>query len=325
MDIIAKIVLALKKKKEDIVLDLLIKDYEHCNYYIALVFNKKINKFRILFVPIDLIDKNDKVFDYFCYQFIYLNQVEYILKIMNENEEYYKDININKKTINFDSYYIELNYYNCTNDRYSFKFSQFIDKEFLFLFDVIAVIFEYLPNIVSELCIKLLQDFDDNNISIKYNYCFDLDIYNDSYKRYFNYNDYNYNNIDFIERVGNRFYVIYNGSLIVVDYIRGKGIVNICSNYMQFGIEHFNVLNAIKDGFVKEFYKVIINDYIYLCYGVKLEYILLIGKDNILIDNYNDYKFINYDDKLVCSINNYLVNKYSYDEVEKINNIIYEK
>ena len=91
MDITAKIYLALKKKKEDVILDLYIKDYEHSNFYFALVHNKKINKFKILFVPIDVIDDNSNISEYFCYQFIFLDQVEYILKTMNENEELYKD------------------------------------------------------------------------------------------------------------------------------------------------------------------------------------------------------------------------------------------
>jgi len=138
MDITAKIYLALKKKKEDVILDLYIKDYEHSNFYFALVHNKKINKFKILFVPIDVIDDNSNISEYFCYQFIFLDQVEYILKTMNENEELYKDeIFRNRKTIGFDSYYVELNYYN--KNKYTFKFSQYIDNEFIFLFDVIPV------------------------------------------------------------------------------------------------------------------------------------------------------------------------------------------
>ena len=34
----------LKRKKEDIILDLYLKDYDSANYYFALVFNNKIQK-----------------------------------------------------------------------------------------------------------------------------------------------------------------------------------------------------------------------------------------------------------------------------------------
>ena len=136
MDIIAKINLALRKRKEEVVLDLYLKDYEHSNYYFALVFNKKIDMFKMLFVPLDLVDSISKVSEYFCYQFIYLNQVEHILSTMNNNKHVFNDSKIiDRKTNEFDSYYVEINYYD--KDKYTFKFSQYIDREYLFLFDIV--------------------------------------------------------------------------------------------------------------------------------------------------------------------------------------------
>ena len=44
----------LKKKKERVLLDLYIRDYNKSNFYIALVFNKRIEKFKVLFVPLDV-------------------------------------------------------------------------------------------------------------------------------------------------------------------------------------------------------------------------------------------------------------------------------
>ena len=146
MDIIAKINLALKKRKEEVVLDLYLKNYEHNNYYFALVFNRKIDTFKMLFVPIDLVDDVKKISEYFCYQFIYLNQVEHILSTMNNNMDIFNNCKIiDRKTDCFDSYYVEMNYYN--KDKYTFKFSQYIDREYLFLFDIVALFFEYLPHI----------------------------------------------------------------------------------------------------------------------------------------------------------------------------------
>ena len=39
----------LKRKKEDIILDLYLKNYDSGNYYLALVFNNKIQKVRCFF------------------------------------------------------------------------------------------------------------------------------------------------------------------------------------------------------------------------------------------------------------------------------------
>ena len=36
----------LKKKKEEVIIDLIIKDYDKSNFYIELVFNRKIDKFK---------------------------------------------------------------------------------------------------------------------------------------------------------------------------------------------------------------------------------------------------------------------------------------
>ena len=44
MDILNIIKKTLKKKKETIILDLYIKDYDKSNFYFAVVFNKKIEK-----------------------------------------------------------------------------------------------------------------------------------------------------------------------------------------------------------------------------------------------------------------------------------------
>ena len=59
----------LKKKKERVLLDLYIRDYNKSNFYIALVFNKRIEKFKVLFVPLDVCE-NKYIDDYVCYQFI---------------------------------------------------------------------------------------------------------------------------------------------------------------------------------------------------------------------------------------------------------------
>ena len=55
VDYIRKI---LKRKKEDIILDLYLQNYDSGNYYLALVFNNKIQKYRVLYVPIDFVKNN---------------------------------------------------------------------------------------------------------------------------------------------------------------------------------------------------------------------------------------------------------------------------
>lgn len=321
MDITAKIYLALKKKKEDVILDLYIKDYEHSNFYFALVHNKKINKFKILFVPIDVIDDNSNISEYFCYQFIFLDQVEYILKTMNENEELYKDeIFRNRKTIGFDSYYVELNYYN--KNKYTFKFSQYIDNEFIFLFDVIVVLFEYLPHIVSELCMKLLQDFDERNISIRYNYSIDYDLM-DGCLDCFDDRNLSFDSIKYIEMIGNKYYIILNDKLVVFEYIRGKKILNISSLFDLYSSEHLTIIKAIRNNIEKKFSFILLDDIILICYGFFDGMFKIIGYDDISVND--NIRFISIDDDLKIELDNYCNNSLTGKEKNKLYEKLFEE
>ena len=76
----------LKKKKERVLLDLYIRDYNKSNFYIALVFNKRIEKFKVLFIPLDVCE-NKYIEDYICYQFIDISSVNYILNTINDNDK----------------------------------------------------------------------------------------------------------------------------------------------------------------------------------------------------------------------------------------------
>jgi len=51
MVMVQKIKKVLHKKNEEIIVDLYIKDYDKSNFYFALVFNKKVEKFKVLYVP----------------------------------------------------------------------------------------------------------------------------------------------------------------------------------------------------------------------------------------------------------------------------------
>ena len=320
MDIIAKINLALKKRKEEVVLDLYIKDYEHSNYYFALIFNKKIDTFKILFVPIDLIDDIKKVSEYFCYQFIYLNQVEHILKLLNDNFDSINNMNLDRKTIGFDSYYVELNYYD--KKRYTFKFSQYIDRDFLFLFDIIAVLFEYLPHIVSELCMKLLQDFNNNNISYRYNYSLELDLFNDDLNEFVD-NNLSYDDINYIERLGSKYYCVLFDKVVVIEYVRSKRIVNISSCFEKYGSEHLLVIKAIRDELEKRFSQLVYDDLVYFCYGFESGKLKILGNSDIDIEDYIKFSYI--DDILKSKIDDYLDSNYSKKEIKRIYNNLFEK
>ena len=110
----------LKKKKESVVVDLCIKDYNKTNFYIALVYNAKIDKFKVLFIPLDVVGDN-AIDDFVCYQFINVVLVNHILETIRDSKDRYKDSSIRDRVNKMISnYYIEINTH-VGRENYSFK------------------------------------------------------------------------------------------------------------------------------------------------------------------------------------------------------------
>ncbi len=350
VEVLYKIRKALKKKSESIILDLYLKNYDRSNFYFALVFNKKIKKFKVLYVPLDVLEEKDNVEEYFCYQFIFLHTVNYILEVINNNKEKFGDEELRRRNnLSMDAYYVELNLYDVP-ENYKFTFSQFIDKEFLALFDIVVVLFEHAPNIVSELCNKLLVDFNDDRDVVRYsnsyNYNLDKGKLEDLFtEEIIEKNKYNYDDISFLENIGNRYYAVIKEKLIVIEYFSGKEIFNIsCGNLDSLGEEVYIVVKAIKDKLEKNFYRLEVSrdeeevkegenlTSYYLCYGVDEDASKLKIIKNNLVDTLTlelvsrgKVKILNSDESLEKKIKNYLTTKYEDKRVEDIMNSVFIK
>ena len=98
----------LKKKKEYPVIDLYITNYNNSNFYLSLLYNNMIDKFKVLYVPIDAID-TDKIEEYFCYQFINVKSVSYIIdQIKNVLPKYEQKDLRNKKNKKIHNFQIDI-------------------------------------------------------------------------------------------------------------------------------------------------------------------------------------------------------------------------
>ena len=202
----------LRRKKEDIILDLYLKNYDSGNYYFALVFDNKIQKYRVLYVPIDFIKNRFSIENYFCYQFMFLHTVNFIIETINNFEnKYIEETFRNRLNPNMDSYYIEFNTF-VDDKNYTFKFTQYINKEFYFFFDLFVTLFEHTPKVVSHLCEQLLYEFRESNEAVRYNCCYEFDIRNSLKtlfpKKVINRHKYKLDDIKYIEKIGYRYYMI---------------------------------------------------------------------------------------------------------------------
>lgn len=321
----------LKKKKEEVIIDLIIKDYDRSNFYIALIFNKRIDKFRVLFIPVDILD-DDNVEDYCCYQFVMLSSVNYILEILNEEEKNINKDFCNKLSKTLKSYYIEINTH-INNKDYKFMTNQFIPKEWEFLFEIIVILFEHCPNIVSELCIKLLEDFNSTESIAKYDYSLEMDIFDDK----LGIVDDSCNGVDFLEKIKDKYYCVIDDYIFVLEYNNYKKLLNIYSDCEgEINIKYlYSIISAIRNEYERSFYKLLYkcdDIYIeYLCYGMTNDSFKVIKNnkhDFLPIDLLNDgiLKLSgSKNSKFESIIRKYFSDKYTSDELDIIIDNIYCK
>ena len=156
----------LKKNHETVVIDLIIEDYNNSNFYMGLVFNSKIEKFKVLFIPLDIVLGKD-IASYTCYQFIQVSLVNYILETLDKNKELYKLDSFRYRRKEEETSYRITIHTSVRGQKNSFEATKYIPKDWLFLFEIIVILFEHAPNIVNELCKDLLTLFQDSNMKDK--------------------------------------------------------------------------------------------------------------------------------------------------------------
>ena len=277
----------LKKKKERVLLDLYIRDYNKSNFYIALVFNKRIEKFKILFIPLDVCEDR-YISDYVCYQFIDISSVNYILNTINDNDNLIKDEKFRNRLSKYiNSYYIEINTHINKRD-YKFVTTRYIPKDWIFMFDIIVSLFERTPAFMSELCKEILAVFGDPNEAIDYKYSVNFDLAKDDFSKFL-FDTNKVHEVSFLEFVGGKYFAIVDGVLVVVQY-NPKKILNLyCSSKDDSYI--YSVLVAIRNKSFRKFYKLMVVDEkhdfevgvarYYLCYGLENNKFLIISGDKL--------------------------------------------
>ena len=270
-----------KKRKEKKVVDLIIRDYDQSNFYIALVYNERIEKYKVMFVPLDVVD-GDNVEDYVCYQFIKVQMAKYIIDTMDEFNYLYLEKDFReRKNPNINNYYIEFNAYK-EKKNYKFTATKYIPKDWLFLYEVIVLLFEHLPHIVSELCVELLKILNNNSDVVEYQLSYNFDIYNDDFEKIFTDQAitegekiFNNKQVKFIEKVNDKYFAIVKEHIVIVEYNERNKILNLyCDNPCSTHQGHLYaaILNILNNKF-RSFYKVKFNDFngktaYYLCYGI---------------------------------------------------------
>lgn len=289
----------LKRKKERVIIDLVISDYNKSNFYVGLVFNSKIEKFKVLFIPMDVVD--DNIEEYVCYQFINLNLVNYILETIDNSKDIYIAAKVRDKVNKMiNSYYIEINTHVGRED-YTFKTTKYIPKEWMFLYETILILFEHCPNILHGLCEDIMGVLDDREDEILYQKSIDFDLFKGDLDKIFD--NCNLLDVSYLEKVNGMYFSIIDNELVIVDYNNGKNVLNLyCTNNENFDDYFYSCLLKIRENAFNKFYKLMVVDNIsdfdktnviaryYLCYGIKNDCFQIIEGSSTSLLPVNKYR-----------------------------------
>lgn len=273
----------LKKKKEEIIVSLNISNYNKKNIYLALVYNKNISRYKILYIPFDLID-DCNIEDYACYQFIDIETVGYILETFDEmNESNCFSKVVDNRYSDTAMYGIEIN---IRMLKYNYKFlaTRYIPKDWQFLFEVILLMFSYAPNNLGGLVEEILTLFKDKAEDIPYQDIFEFNLFKDDIAKVENiYGTYRVSasKLNYLEEVNGKHFAVIDKKIVIVNY-DSSGVLSIyCSDENRNGYV-LTVLEAIKNGKSIPFSKLSVTNketklvQYYLCYDVDEEGIKVI-------------------------------------------------
>ena len=309
----------LKRNKEKVVIDLKITNYNKKNFYLGLVYNEKVSRYKVIYIPFDLMDEGESINDYVCYQFIDMVNVGYILEIFDDLKLSFDFDKVVDKSNHFiDMYGIEVNI-NMINEQYKFLATRFIPKDWAFLFEVLLILFEHAPHILNGIVEDLLTLFKDGSEDILYQESFEFDLMRDDFsklKDIYNGDVISLNSILFLEEVNNKYFAIINDSIVIVDY-NACGFISTYCDSDRYGDYVLTVLDAIGNKVERKFSRVVVTDkdsdlvQYYLCYDVCSSGLKVIHKCSEKIISTHLYssglvKFIYDDLNLESKLNNYI-------------------
>lgn len=279
----------LKKKKEIPVIEMSIANYNNANFYITLLYNSTIDKYKVLYIPLDAAEL-DRIEEYFCYQFINVKSVIYMKNQMTSMlEKYQQPEKRDKSNKNINNFEIEINYYE-DKKMYDFHMTRHLPKEWKFMFEVIALLFEHTPNIMGELATEILSVVMNTNDSIEYQASLNCDLAASDLVEFFpviKTEKLAEGNLSFLEKVNGKYYAIIEKHLLIIEYNSTAKILNVfCDDKnLVYSTYTYQVLKAIKDEKEYPFPKIKVikkgEKYNYLCLGVEKEKLKII-KDNKL-------------------------------------------
>lgn len=330
----------LLERDENAIIEMEVQNYNKRNYFFAFLYDKKIRKYKILYINVDILDI-EYIDRYCCYQFVNDNTAKFLINTIKDNKNKYSDDFKNRKSVGFDDYFIKIKT-DIDGEKNDFLCTQYIENDWLFLYEVIVIFFEHAPAIVHELCYNMLYAIDNNGVAVKFNGSILCDI-KDDLDKYFGMSEIDRANIlkektTYFESGGNKSYAIIDDTLNIMEYQSNR---NILSYYSEKKDVCYIIAMILKErerdykNFIKLLYvddaSIFSSDsktkgFYYYCYGVKDNALLVIKgneKATLSLDEFIDGKirFVSeVDTDFIIALEKELEKKYSkklYDKYLK--------
>lgn len=244
-------------KHNKLLLEMYLEDY-HDNYiYIRIDYYIKLKVYRLSWIDLKLYDNNiDKIINY---EYISNDIIDRLIGMLSKIKVDNKDID-SKFRVSINSDII---------DDKRIIFNRYIPKNNIVLFDMINLLFEYLPKRLNIFLQELNASILGNENKYKINDSFKFDLLNDSLDDIFNKEIikrgeeyYNEGRVFFLEKIDDTYYSVVggNGRLYVVVIKEDKVNKEIrvkCACPCEFYCKHIcAVIMAIRNNKFRKFYKI---------------------------------------------------------------------
>ena len=244
-------------KHNKLLLEMYLEDY-HDNYiYIRIDYYIKLKVYRLSWIDLKLYDNNiDKIINY---EYISNDIIDRLIGMLSKIKVDNKDID-SKFRVSINSDII---------DDKRIIFNRYIPKNNIILFDIINLLFEYLPKRLNIFLQELNASILGNENKYKINDSFKFDLLNDSLDDIFNKEIikrgeeyYNEGRVFFLEKIDDTYYSVVggNGRLYVVVIKEDKVNKEIrvkCACPCEFYCKHIcAVIMAIRNNKFRKFYKI---------------------------------------------------------------------
>lgn len=240
----------LESSNLEVIVELTLEKYQGGDYYLSIVYDNDISKYKVIYLPMKIIDYN-KLEKYVCFQFIDQYYINYLLKNINDFKDEFKYI----KARNYKNKYIDNDLITLTvkvgNEYFSFYATEYIPKELDYLYQMINIMFSYVPNIASEIGRELVTLLEGKTNYIRFQKCLVFDLYDGDLSN-FEIKDYN---VDFLEFVNSKFYAIVDDHLVIIKYLRDSNTLYLFSDNNSSKY-YYSVIESIRKNQFKEFSKI---------------------------------------------------------------------